>query len=449
MKPWIESEMVRRFTASVHFDRELYRQDIQESIAHVRMLANQGLISPEESEAIVGELQKIREEIEEGKFEWKEEYEDVHLNVEAALIERLGEIGAKLHTGRSRNDQIALDMRLYIREASERVRKAIEEVQKAILSLAETYADVIMPGYTHLQRAQPILFSLHIMAYFWMLERDKGRFSDAARRADECPLGAGALAGSTLPLSPEHVAQELGFSRSFRNSIDAVSDRDFVIEFLAACSILMVHLSRLAEELILWSTEEFGFIEIADPFTTGSSMMPQKRNPDVAELIRAKSGRVFGHLLALLTVLKGLPLSYNRDLQEDKEGLFDSVKTILACLEILAPLLRTIKVNKGKMHSAAESSFILATDIAEHLVAKGMPFRRAHAVVREMANYCREMGKGFKDLSLEELRTFCELFDESFLKRLTAEASVKARRLLEQVQWQIAEAKKLLGQPAH
>jgi argininosuccinate lyase len=374
------------------------------------MLANQGLISPEESEAIVGELQKIREEIEEGKFEWKEEYEDVHLNVEAALIERLGEIGAKLHTGRSRNDQIALDMRLYIREASERVRKAIEEVQKAILSLAETYADVIMPGYTHLQRAQPILFSHHIMAYFWMLERDKGRFSDAARRADECPLGAGALAGSTLPLSPEHVAQELGFSRSFRNSIDAVSDRDFVIEFLAACSILMVHLSRLAEELILWSTEEFSFIEIADPFTTGSSMMPQKRNPDVAELIRAKSGRVFGHLLALLTVLKGLPLSYNRDLQEDKEGLFDSVKTILACLEILAPLLRTIKVNKDKMRSAAESSFILATDIAEHLVAKGMPFRRAHAVVREMANYCREMGKGFKGPEFRRIANLLRTF---------------------------------------
>jgi len=445
MKPWIESEMVRKFTASVHFDRELYRQDIQGSIAHVQMLANQGLILPEESEAIVRELQKIRQEIEEGKFDWKEEYEDVHLNVEAALIERLGETGAKLHTGRSRNDQIALDMRLYIREASEIICKAIEEVQKAILTLAETYADVIMPGYTHLKRAQPILFSHHIMAYFWMLERDKGRFSDAVRRADECPLGAGALAGSTLPLSPEYVAQELGFSRTFRNSIDAVSDRDFVLEFLAACSILMVHLSRLAEELILWSTEEFGFIEIADPFTTGSSMMPQKRNPDVAELIRAKSGRVFGHLMALLTVLKGLPLSYNRDLQEDKEGLFDSVKTVLACLEILAPMLRALKVNEDKMRSAAEDSFLLATDIAEYLVAKGMPFRRAHAVVREMADYCRERGKGFKELGLEELQTFCELFDATFSERLTVENSVKARRLPEQLKEQIAEAKKLLG----
>ncbi len=445
MKPWIESEMVRRFTASVHFDRELYRQDIQGSIAHARMLGKQGLISPAETEAIVRELQKIRQEIEEGKFEWKEEYEDVHLNLEAALTERLGETGAKLHTGRSRNDQIALDMRLYVREASDRVCKAITEVQKAILSLAEAYADVIMPGYTHLQRAQPVLFSHHIMAYFWMLERDKGRFSDAAQRADECPLGAGALAGSTLPLSPEHVAQELGFSRSFRNSIDAVSDRDFVLEFLAACSIIMVHLSRLAEELVLWSTQEFGFIEIANPFTTGSSMMPQKRNPDIAELIRAKSGRVFGHLLALLTVLKGLPLSYNRDLQEDKEGLFDSVRTVLACLEILAPMLRSLKVNKEKMRSAAEDSFLLATDIAEHLVAKGMPFRKAHAVVSEMATYCREKGKGLRELSLEELQAFG--VDATFLESLTAENSIKARRLPEQLKGQIAEAKKLLGEP--
>jgi len=444
MKPWIESEMVRKITASVHFDRELYRQDIQGSIAHVRMLGKQGLISPEESEAIVRELQEILREIEEGRFKWKEEYEDVHLNVEAALIERLGETGAKLHTGRSRNDQIALDMRLYVREASDRVCKAIEEVQRAILDLAEAHADVIMPGYTHLQRAQPILFSHHVMAYFWMLERDKGRFSDAARRADECPLGAGALAGSTLPLSPEHVAQELGFSRSFRNSIDAVSDRDFVLEFLAACSILMVHLSRLAEELILWSTQEFSFIEIADPFTTGSSMMPQKRNPDVAELIRAKSGRVFGHLLSLLTVLKALPLSYNRDLQEDKEGLFDSVRTVLACLEILAPMLRAIEVNGEKMRSAAEDSSMLATDIAEYLVAKGIPFRKAHAVVREIASYCREKGKGLKELSLEELRAFCELLDGAFLESLTAENSVKARRLPEQLKGQIAEAKKLL-----
>ncbi len=453
MEPWIESETVRKFTASIGFDRKLYREDILGSVAHVRMLARQGLISPEEARAIILELGKIREEIEKGEFEWREEYEDIHLNIEAALIERLGETGAKLHTGRSRNDQIALDMRLYVREAAERVREAIGRVQKALLDLAEENIDVVMPGYTHLQKAQPVLFSHHIMAYFWMLERDKGRFSDALRRADECPLGAGALAGSTLPLDPEFVAKELGFSRSFHNSIDAVSDRDFVLEFLASCSILMVHLSRLAEELILWSTREFGFIEIADPFATGSSMMPQKRNPDVAELIRAKAGRVFGHLMALLTVMKGLPLAYNRDLQEDKEGLFDAVETVLACLEILAPMLRSVRVRKEKMLSEAGDGFLLATDLAEYLVLKGVPFRQAHAVVREIAEYCRGKGKDPRELTLEELRAFSGLFGEDILVRLTAEASVRARQAPgctapERVREQIAEAKSRLQTPA-
>ncbi len=446
MEPWIESEAVRKFTASIGFDRKLYREDILGSMAHVRMLARQGLIAPEEAEAILQELEKIREEIERGEFRWREEYEDVHLNIEAALTERLGETGAKLHTGRSRNDQIALDMRLYVRNAGERIQKAIALVQEAILTLAENNMDVVMPGYTHLQKAQPVLFSHHIMAYFWMLERDKGRFSDALRRADECPLGAGALAGSTLPLDPEFVAEELGFSRSFPNSIDAVSDRDFVLEFLAACSILMVHLSRLAEELILWSTQEFGFIEIGDTFITGSSMMPQKRNPDVAELIRAKAGRVFGHLVALLTVMKGLPLAYNRDLQEDKEGLFDAVETVLTCLEILAPMLNSVRVRKERMLSEAEDGFLLATDLAEYLVLKGMPFRQAHAVVREIARRCREEGKSPRELSVEELRAFSGLFGEDVAERLTAWASVRARRAPgctspERVAEQIAEAR--------
>ncbi len=449
MKPWIESEIVRKFTASIGFDQKLYREDIRGSVAHVKMLAYQGLISPEEAKAILQELEKIREEIERGEFIWREEYEDVHLNLEAALIERLGEKGAKIHTGRSRNDQIALDMRLYVREAGERIQEAISRVQEALLTLADKHIDVIMPGYTHLQKAQPVLFSHHIMAYFWMLERDKSRFSDALRRADECPLGAGALAGSTLPLDPEFVAQELGFSRSFHNSIDAVSDRDFVLEFLSACSILMTHLSRLAEELILWSTQEFGFIEISEPFTTGSSMMPQKRNPDVAELIRAKAGRVFGHLIALFTVLKGLPLSYNRDLQEDKEGLFDAVETVMACLEILAPMLASIVVKEERMLSEAEDGFLLTTDLAEYLVLKGMPFRRAHTVVREVVRYCRERGKNPKELTIEELRIFSELFEEDLLERLTAEASVKARQAPgctspERVKEQIAEASQRL-----
>ncbi|MDW8102475.1 MAG: argininosuccinate lyase [Anaerolineae bacterium] len=449
MEPWIESEMVRKFTASVNFDRRLYREDIRGSKAHVKMLAQQGLLSPEEAEAILRELEKIQEEIEKGEFRWKEEYEDLHLNIEAALIERLGETGAKLHTGRSRNDQIALDMRLYVREAAGKICEAITRVQEAIVDLAENHMDAIMPGYTHLQKAQPVLFSHHIMAYFWMLERDKGRFRDALQRADECPLGAGALAGSTLPLDPEFVARELGFSRSFHNSMDAVSDRDFILEFLSACSILMVHLSRLAEELILWSTREFGFIELAVPFTTGSSMMPQKRNPDVAELIRAKAGRVFGHLMALLTVLKGLPLAYNRDLQEDKEGLFDAVDTVLACLEVLAPMLRSIEVKKERAASEARDGFLLATDMAEYLVARGMPFRQAHAVVRKIAEYCRTGGKDPQELKVEELRAFSELFGEDFMEGFTAEASTRARRAPgctspERVKEQILEAKQKL-----
>lgn len=450
MKPWIESELVSKFTASVGFDRKLYREDILGSIAHVKMLARQGLISSQEAEAIIHELEEIRNEIERGEFKWREEYEDVHLNIEAALIERLGETGAKIHTGRSRNDQIALDMRLYVRRVAEQICRAITGVQEAILDLAENRLGLVMPGYTHLQRAQPVLFSHHIMAYFWMLERDKGRFSDALKRADECPLGAGALAGSALPLDPEHISRELGFSRSFRNSIDAVSDRDFILEFLAACSILMVHLSRLAEELILWSTQEFGFIELADPFTTGSSMMPQKRNPDVAELIRAKSGRVFGHLMALLTVLKGLPLAYNRDLQEDKEGLFDAVETVLACLNVLAPMLRSIKVKGENMRSEAEDGFLMATDLAEYLVTKGVPFRQAHKVVREIARYCWEKGKDPKGLSLEELRSFSELFGEDVLESFSAEVSVRTKNTPgctspEQVKAQILEAREILS----
>jgi len=450
MKPWIESELVRKFTASLNFDRKLYREDILGSIVHVKMLARQGLILPQEAEAIIRELGKIRDEIESGEFKWREEYEDVHLNIEATLMERIGDVGAKLHTGRSRNDQIALDMRLYIKRVTGQICESITRVQEAILDLAESHLGVVMPGYTHLQRAQPVLFSHHIMAYFWMLERDKGRFSDALKRADECPLGAGALAGSTLPLDPEYVSRELGFSRSFHNSMDAVSDRDFILEFLSACSILMVHLSRLSEELILWSTREFGFIELADPFTTGSSMMPQKRNADVAELIRAKSGRVFGHLIALLTVLKGLPLAYNRDLQEDKEGLFDAVETVLACLEVLEPMLRSIKVRAERMRSEAEGGFLMATDLAEYLVTKGMPFRRAHEVVREITSYCREKGKELRDLSLEELRSFSELFGQDVLERFSAEASVKARNAPgctspEQVKAQILEAREMLS----
>jgi len=446
---------VEEFTASVPFDKRLYREDIQGSIAHAKMLARQGIIAPEEAEAIVRELEAIREEIERGEFEWKLEHEDVHMNIEAALIERLGEVGAKLHTGRSRNDQIALDMRLYIKRVAKEVIASIVELQRALLTLAEAHPDAVMPGYTHLQRAQPVLFAHHLLAYFWMLERDKGRFADAARRADVCPLGAGAMAGSTLPLDPEFVAQELGFAEVFRNSIDAVSDRDFVVEFLSACAILMMHLSRLCEETVLWSTAEFGFIDLADAYATGSSMMPQKKNPDVAELVRAKTGRVYGHLLAMLTALKGLPLSYNRDLQEDKEGLFDTADTVLSSLRVTAGMLRTLKVNEARMRQAADSGYLLATDLAEYLVRKGMPFREAHRVVGELVKHCLREGKDLKGLDdLKAFKMFSELFDEDVFKLLSVDASIAARRTPggtapERVKEQIQEAHRRLKTHEH
>lgn len=420
---------VEEFTASVPFDRRLYREDIQGSIAHARMLARQGSIAPEEAEDIVRELGAIQEEIERGEFDWRLEHEDVHMNIEAALIERLGEVGAKLHTGRSRNDQVALDMRLYVKRATGEITEAAVNLQKALLDLAEQHLDAVMPGYTHLQRAQPILFAHYLLAYFEMLERDQGRFADAACRADVCPLGAGALAGSTLSLDPESVAQELGFAETFRNSMDAVSGRDFVVEFLAACAILMTHLSRLAGEIIRWSSAEFGFVELADAYATGSSMMPQKKNPDVAELVRAKTGRIYGHLMAMLTVLKGLPLSYNRDLQEDKEGLFDAVDTVLACLGVMAGMLRTLKVNETRMRGATEEGFLLATDLAEYLVGKGISFREAHRVVGELVRHCLQEGKDLRDLErLGELRRFSELFEEDIFELLSVDASIATRR---------------------
>jgi argininosuccinate lyase len=429
MKPWVGrfEEEVKEFISSVPFDKCLYQEDIKGSVAHAKMLARQGIITPKEAEAIIGELETIREEIERGEFDWKPEHEDVHMNIEAALIERLGDVGAKLHAGRSRNDQIALDMRLYIKKATKEVTAAIVELQGALLELAEAHPNAVMPGYTHLQRAQPVLFAHHLLAYFEMLSRDRGRFTDAAHRADFCPLGAGALATSTLPLDPEFVARELGFTEVFRNSIDATSSRDFVVEFLAACAILMMHLSRLCEEIILWSTSEFDFIELADAYATGSSMMPQKKNPDVAELVRAKTGRVYGYLIALLVVLKGLPLAYNRDLQEDKEGLFDVARTVLACLKVTAGMLCTLKINERRMRQAAEEGFLLATDLAEYLTRKGMPFREAHKVVERLVKHCLQEGKDLNELKKEELKDFSELLDEDVFKILSVNASIAAR----------------------
>jgi argininosuccinate lyase len=419
-------ERALKYTASISYDRRLYRHDIAGSIAHARMLAKQGIIAGDDAESIVRGLEEIRDEIERGDFPFREELEDIHLNIEARLQEKIGEAAGRLHTARSRNDQIATDMRLFVMEACEDAVTAIRVLQSALLALADANRDVIMPGYTHLQRAQPVLFAHHLLAYFEMVDRDVGRFQDCRSRADELPLGAGALAGSPYRLDREFVASELGFSRVSRNSIDAVADRDFVVEFQAAAATSMMHLSRLAEEIVLWSSDEFGFVRLPDRFATGSSIMPQKRNPDVAELARGRTGRVYGNLMAILTTLKGLPLAYNRDLQEDKQPLFDTVDTLLPTLEALAALLPVLQVDSGRMEAAADGSYTLATDLADYLVRKGTPFREAHQAVAKLVRSAEGEGKGLRGLSLDEYRRFSPLFDEDVLA-LDARTSIASR----------------------
>ncbi|MCL4534613.1 MAG: argininosuccinate lyase [Bacteroidetes bacterium] len=434
MKPWggrfekPTDKRVEAFTASIPFDRRLYRQDIAGSIAHAHMLARQGIIAAAEAKAIVAGLHEILAEIERGEFPFRLELEDIHLNIEARLREKTGDVAGKLHTARSRNDQIALDMRLFVREAIVEAVGRLAGLQEALLTLAEANREAIFPGYTHLQRAQPVLFSHHLLAYFEMFARDVGRFQDAYRRVDVSPLGAGALAGVPYPIDPQAVADELGFAGVAANSIDAVSDRDFVVEYAAAASLAMMHLSRLAEELIIWSSAEFGFIEMDDSFTTGSSIMPQKKNPDVAELTRGKTGRVYGHLMGILTVLKALALAYNRDFQEDKEGLFDTVDTLLDCLDMMAGLLHTSRANAGRMRAAVDE-LTLATDLADYLVRRGLPFRQAHEVVGRMVHWCLAHERTFSQLSLEEYRSFSSLFQEDVLS-LTVESALSARRQL-------------------
>jgi len=439
---------VQAYTASIPFDQRLYRQDIAGSIAHARMLAKQGIISEKDAELIVMGLSSIRQEIEEGHFPFQTEREDIHMNIEARLIEKVGEAGRKLHTARSRNDQIALDMRLYTKEVLTQTIASIKNLQRALLDLAEANKDVIMPGYTHLQRAQPILFAHHLLAYFEMFQRDVERFGGCLERTDVMPLGSGALAGVPYPIDREFVARELGFSRISRNSLDAVSDRDFVVEYEAAASMAMMHLSRLAEEIILWSSAEFGFIELDDSYATGSSIMPQKKNPDVAELARAKTGRVYGHLLSTLTMLKALPLAYNKDLQEDKEALFDTVDTLLSSLEVFAGMVRSLKVNAERTRQAAEGGYSLATDIADYLAKKGLPFREAHGVVASLVQYAMEKGVAFSQLSLDEYKRFSPLFESDVLE-ITVESSVAARDVPggtapEQVKQALAEARRRL-----
>jgi len=404
-----------KYSASIDYDRRLYRQDIAGSIAHARMLAKQGIIPADDAEAVVRGLHEIRDEIERGDFPFREELEDIHLNIEARLREKIGAAAGKLHTGRSRNDQIATDMRLFVMEACDDAVAAIRGLQSALLELAEANRETVMPGYTHLQRAQPVLLAHHILAYFEMLDRDAKRFRDCRSRADELPLGSGALAGVPYPLDREFVASELGFSRVSRNSIDAVSDRDFVIEFQAAAALTMMHLSRHAEEIVLWSSDEFGFVDLPDDFATGSSIMPQKRNPDLAELARGRTGRVYGNLMAILTTLKGLPLAYNRDLQEDKEPLFDTVDTLLPALEVLAAMLPALEFDAARMEAAASTGYALATDLADYLVRKGLPFREAHHAVAELVRHAQSEKRPLSDLTLDEYRRFSPLFGEEVL----------------------------------
>ncbi len=403
--------VVESFTESIYFDYRLWPYDIQGSIAHARMLARQGIITKQEARQIIDGLKEIAKDIEAGRLKWRKEHEDVHMNIEAELIKRIGPVGGKLHTARSRNDQVALDLRLYLRDEIKTVMKNIKKLQRIFLRLADRYYNTAMPGYTHLQRAQPVTVGQHMLAYVEMLNRDVERFEDCLKRTDSLPLGACALAGTTLPIDRAYVASLLKFRRISTNSMDAVSDRDFVVEFISAASILMMHLSRLAEELILWSSEEFRFIELPDSFCTGSSIMPQKKNPDVAELIRGKTGRVYGNLVALLTLMKALPLSYNRDMQEDKPPLFDTVDTVKACLDVLTEMMPKVKFNKTHTEAAATGGYSLATDLAEYLVKKGVPFRQAHEITGRIVRYAIEQNKQLNELKIEELKTFSDKID--------------------------------------
>jgi argininosuccinate lyase len=441
-------KLVNEYTGSLSFDRQLYKEDIAGSIVHARMLRKQGVLSEDEAVKIIAGLYAISQEIEQGKFTFKPELEDIHMAVESRLTEKIGEAGGRLHTARSRNDQVALDMRLFVRRVTLDAVDAIKELQKAIIEQAEANKDTVMPGYTHLQLAQPILFAHHLLAYFEMLERDKARFEDSLKRTDVLPLGSGALAGVTYDIDRAFVANDLCFPAISKNSLDAVSDRDFVIEYEAAASICMMHLSRLAEEIVIWSTAEFGFIELDDAYATSSSIMPQKKNPDVAEMVRGKTGRVFGNLMAILTTMKGLPLAYDKDLQEDKEGLFDTVDTLLPGLTIFAGLVRTMKINRERMAKASEKGYMLATDIADYLVGKGETFRNAHGIVAKLVAFVITQNKTFGELTLDEYQKFSPLFDKSVYD-INIMSSLKARNVPggtapEQVEKALAEAKRRL-----
>jgi argininosuccinate lyase len=437
------------FTASLRFDHRLWPFDIQGSEAWARALAQGGVLAQAELEAILGGLAAVRQELEAGTFPFRIELEDIHMNIERRLIEKVGPVGGKLHTGRSRNDQVALDMRLWIRAEIDAIQAAVREVQAALVGQAERHRDCPMPGYTHLQRAQPIVLAHHLLAYVFMLERDRGRFADARRRMDVLPLGAAALAGTTVPLDRHALARDLGFAGPSPNSLDAVSDRDFAVEFCAAAAILAMHLSRLTEELVLWASAEFGFVELPDAYATGSSIMPQKKNPDIAELVRGKTGRVYGDLVRLLTVMKGLPLAYHSDMQEDKEAFFDAADTVRGCLGILAPLLRALRFRVERLRTLAGESYSTATDLADYLCRKGMPFRLAHEVVGKAVALALGRSVGLHELSVDELRALSPLFEADFRDAVSVEASLAARQVYggtgpKAVAQELAEARALL-----
>ena len=446
---------VARFTESISFDWRLWEHDIRGSIAHARMLREIGVLNAAELKEIITGLEEIAGEIRTGRFEWQADLEDVHMNIEAALTQRFP-AGAKLHTARSRNDQVALDVRLWLRDQITALRGEIRGLQRAFVALARRSGEVIIPGYTHLQRAQPVFFAHHLLAYVEMLERDQERFGDCLERVNVCPLGSGAIAGSTLPIDREYVAIELGFvdakgrPRVTQNSMDAVSDRDFALEFCGGAAILAVHLSRLAEDLILWATSEFNFIKIADAYTTGSSLMPQKKNPDIAELTRGKSARVIGDLMALLTLVKGLPMTYNRDLQEDKERLFDSVDTVRATVRIVAAMLEHTQINPTPCAAAAADSSLLATDLADYLVRKGMPFRKAHHAVGALVAHAEKTGKKLHELTLAEFKGVDAQFDKDVLQLFDLQKAMSHRNLTgapgpKEVRRQLARWGKVLG----
>ena len=420
-------EFVARFTASVDFDKRLYRQDIQGSIAHAHMLAKVGVLSDTERDDIVRGLGEIRIEIERGEFEWSVTLEDVHMNIEAALTKKIGITGKKLHTGRSRNDQVATDIRLYMRDEVDFILSEITRLQSGLLELSERNADTIMPGFTHLQTAQPVTFGHHLLAWFEMLSRDYERFVDCRKRINIMPLGAAALAGTTYPIDRHYTAELLNFSAPANNSLDAVSDRDFGIEFCAASSLLLMHLTRMSEELVLWTSSQFNFIHLPDRFCTGSSIMPQKKNPDVPELVRGKSGRVYGHLVSLLTLMKSQPLAYNKDNQEDKEPLFDTVDTVRGCLRAFADMVPAIEARKEEMREAARRGFSTATDLADYLVRAGVAFRDAHEIVGLSVAYGIKTSKDLSDMTLEELQQFSDQIQEDVFEVLTLEGSVSAR----------------------